>query len=45
VDLRLWGIRPSVLDMLLWRAGRRSAVRMVAVPTTAVLFQGAGRRR
>ena len=45
VDLRLRGIRPSVLDMLLWRAGRRSAVRMVRVPTTAVLFQGAGRRR
>lgn len=45
VDLRLRGIRPSVLDMLLWRAGRRSAVRMVPVPTTAVLFQGVGRRR
>jgi 2-polyprenyl-6-hydroxyphenyl methylase/3-demethylubiquinone-9 3-methyltransferase len=45
VDLRLRGIRPAVLDMLRWHAGRRAAVRMVSVPTTAVLFQGTGRRR
>jgi 2-polyprenyl-6-hydroxyphenyl methylase / 3-demethylubiquinone-9 3-methyltransferase len=45
VDLRLRGIRPAVLDMLRWRAGRRADVRMVPAPTTAALFQGTGRRR
>jgi 2-polyprenyl-6-hydroxyphenyl methylase / 3-demethylubiquinone-9 3-methyltransferase len=44
VQLRLRGIRPALLDMLAWCAGRRDGVRMVPAPTTAVLFQGTGRR-
>lgn len=44
VRLASWGIRPSVPDLLAWAAGRRSAVRMVPVPTTAVLFQAHGRK-
>ncbi|MDR7300103.1 methyltransferase domain-containing protein [Haloactinomyces albus] len=44
VRLALRGIRPSVTDLLAWARGRRSAVRMVSVPTTAVLFQACGRK-
>ena len=45
VDLRLRGIRPAVLDLLRWLVRRTGTVRMVPVPTTAVLFQAVGRRR
>jgi len=45
VDLDLRGIRPSMIDMALWMAHRRSAVRMVPVATTAVLFQAWGTKR
>jgi 2-polyprenyl-6-hydroxyphenyl methylase/3-demethylubiquinone-9 3-methyltransferase len=44
VALTLRGIRPSVTDLVAWVAGRRSTVRMVGLPTTAVLFQGYGRK-
>ena len=44
VDLRLRGIRPSLVDLARGLAGRIDSVRMVPVPTTAVLFQGVGRR-
>jgi 2-polyprenyl-6-hydroxyphenyl methylase/3-demethylubiquinone-9 3-methyltransferase len=44
VPLRLRGIRPSIPDLLAWAAGRRGGVRMVGLPTTAVLFQGYGRK-
>lgn len=44
VALTLRGIRPSVADFATWAVGRRSAVRMVPVGTTAVLFQAWGRR-
>jgi 2-polyprenyl-6-hydroxyphenyl methylase/3-demethylubiquinone-9 3-methyltransferase len=44
VALELRGIRPSLLDIPRWLAGRVDAVRLVPVPTTAVLFQGIGRR-
>ena len=44
VRLRLRGIRPSLVDLARWLAGRTDVVRMVPVPTTAVLFQAAGRR-
>jgi 2-polyprenyl-6-hydroxyphenyl methylase/3-demethylubiquinone-9 3-methyltransferase len=44
VVLELRGIRPSVVDLARWAAGRAGLVRMVPVPTTAVLFQGVGRR-
>jgi 2-polyprenyl-6-hydroxyphenyl methylase/3-demethylubiquinone-9 3-methyltransferase len=45
VDLRLRGIRPSLVDIARWLAHRTESVRMVPVPTTAVLFQAIGRRR
>lgn len=45
VALTLRGIRPSLTDFARWAAGRRSGVRMVPVPTTAVLFQAWGRKR
>lgn len=45
VDLALWGIRPSMTDLVKSLAGRTGTVRMVPVPVTAVLFQAVGRRR
>jgi 2-polyprenyl-6-hydroxyphenyl methylase / 3-demethylubiquinone-9 3-methyltransferase len=44
VQLRLRGIRPSLVDLARWLAGRTDVVRMLLLPTTAVLFQAAGRR-
>ncbi|GAA1690030.1 hypothetical protein GCM10009830_42050 [Glycomyces endophyticus] len=44
VALGLRGVRPSLVDAALWGLGRRASVRMVPVPTTAVLFQAWGRR-
>ncbi|MHA6625316.1 methyltransferase domain-containing protein [Pseudonocardia sichuanensis] len=44
VALRLRGIRPSVPGLVRWLARRGESVAMVPVPTTAVLFQGVGRR-
>lgn len=43
VKLALRGIRPVVGDVARWLAGGADNVRMVPVPTTAVLFQGIGR--
>ena len=45
VELTLRGIRPSMIDLAKALAGRTSAVRMVPLPVTAVLFQAVGRRR
>lgn len=45
LDLRLVGLRPSIRDVVAWRRGRRSGVRMKPLPTTAVLFAGYGRKR
>ena len=45
LDLRLVGLRPSLRDVVAWRRGRRSGVRMKPLPTTAVLFAGYGRKR
>jgi 2-polyprenyl-6-hydroxyphenyl methylase/3-demethylubiquinone-9 3-methyltransferase len=45
LDLRLVGLRPSLRDVVAWRRGRRSSVRMKPLPTTAVLFAGYGRKR
>jgi 2-polyprenyl-6-hydroxyphenyl methylase/3-demethylubiquinone-9 3-methyltransferase len=44
VTLRLRGIRPSLTDAARWLAGRTEDVRMRPTSTTAVLFQGVGRR-
>jgi 2-polyprenyl-6-hydroxyphenyl methylase / 3-demethylubiquinone-9 3-methyltransferase len=44
VNLQLRGIRPSLVDVACWLAGRIDSVRMRPVPSTAVLFQGTGRR-
>jgi 2-polyprenyl-6-hydroxyphenyl methylase/3-demethylubiquinone-9 3-methyltransferase len=45
LDLRLVGLRPSVVDVLGWLRHRRDGVRMVPLRTTAVLFAGYGRKR
>jgi 2-polyprenyl-6-hydroxyphenyl methylase/3-demethylubiquinone-9 3-methyltransferase len=45
LDLRLWGLRPSVRDLVAWRRGRRAGVRMRRIPLTSVLFGGAGVKR
>jgi 2-polyprenyl-6-hydroxyphenyl methylase/3-demethylubiquinone-9 3-methyltransferase len=45
VAIALRGIRPAAGDVARWLAGRVDGVRMVPVPTTAVLFQGVGRKR
>ncbi|WP_112225463.1 methyltransferase domain-containing protein [Lentzea atacamensis] len=45
VRLALRGIRPALLDLLAWSARLRPSVRMVPTATTAVLFQGAGRKK
>ncbi|MFD6949611.1 bifunctional 3-demethylubiquinone 3-O-methyltransferase/2-octaprenyl-6-hydroxy phenol methylase [Nocardiopsis sp. TSRI0078] len=44
VRVALRGIRPSMIDLLSWAFGRGSFVRMVPVASTAVLFQGCGRK-
>lgn len=44
VTLTLRGIRPSVRDLTRWVRRRSDQVRMVGLPTTAVLFQAVGRR-
>ncbi|ANZ43489.1 bifunctional 3-demethylubiquinone 3-O-methyltransferase/2-octaprenyl-6-hydroxy phenol methylase [Lentzea guizhouensis] len=44
VRLELRGIRPAVFDLLAWSVRRRPSVRMVPTATTAVLFQGTGRK-
>ena len=45
LDLRLVGLRPSLRDVLAWRRHRRRIVRMLPLPTTAVLFAGYGTKR
>lgn len=44
VELTLRGIAPSVPDLVRWLVRRVDAVRMVSVPTTAILFQAVGRK-
>lgn len=44
VALTLRGIRPSVSDTLLWALKKKAVSRMVPTFTTAVLFQGWGRK-
>ncbi|WIX76670.1 methyltransferase domain-containing protein [Amycolatopsis carbonis] len=44
VALTLRGIRPSAVDVARWLAHRTESVRMLPVGTTAVLFQGWGRK-
>lgn len=45
VPLQLTGLRPSIVDAVLWLLHRRSAVRMVRTWSTSVLFQGHGRKQ
>jgi 2-polyprenyl-6-hydroxyphenyl methylase/3-demethylubiquinone-9 3-methyltransferase len=45
LELRLVGLRPSLRDLLAWRRRRRRTVRMLPLPTTAVLFAGYGTKR
>lgn len=44
VELTLTGLRPSVVDYLLWLTGRKSSVRMLTTRSTAGLFQACGRK-
>ncbi|HEX3648105.1 MAG TPA: class I SAM-dependent methyltransferase, partial [Pseudonocardiaceae bacterium] len=44
VSLALRGIRPAATDAARWLTGRTETVRLVPAPTTAVLFQGIGRK-
>jgi 2-polyprenyl-6-hydroxyphenyl methylase/3-demethylubiquinone-9 3-methyltransferase len=45
VAIRLRGLRPSLLGLAAWRAGRTDRVRMLPTRFTAVLFQGYGVKR
>nr|WP_246214625.1 methyltransferase domain-containing protein [Modestobacter muralis] len=45
LDLRLWGLRPSVRDLVAWRRGRRDVVRMRAMAYSGILFAGVGSKR
>jgi 2-polyprenyl-6-hydroxyphenyl methylase/3-demethylubiquinone-9 3-methyltransferase len=45
IDLRLVGLRPSLRDLVAWACGRRAAVRMKPVRSTALVFAGYGTRR
>ena len=45
LDLRLVGLRPSVRDLVAWRRGRRTGVRMREMRLTSVLFAGYGHKR
>jgi SAM-dependent methyltransferase len=42
VPVHLTGLRPSIVDALLWLLRRRDSVRMVPMRSTSVLFQGHG---
>jgi 2-polyprenyl-6-hydroxyphenyl methylase/3-demethylubiquinone-9 3-methyltransferase len=44
VRLRLRGVRPSVIDLVRWLLLKRSGGRIVPAPSTAVLYQGEGRK-
>ena len=45
LDLELVGLRPSMRDAIAWVLGRRAAVRMKPIRSTAVIFAGYGRKR
>jgi 2-polyprenyl-6-hydroxyphenyl methylase/3-demethylubiquinone-9 3-methyltransferase len=45
LELRLVGLRPSVRDLIAWRRGRRTVVRMREMRLTTVLFAGYGHKR
>jgi 2-polyprenyl-6-hydroxyphenyl methylase/3-demethylubiquinone-9 3-methyltransferase len=44
VALRVRGVRPATVDVLRWLRSRRGPVRIVPTFTTAVLYQGQGRK-
>jgi 2-polyprenyl-6-hydroxyphenyl methylase/3-demethylubiquinone-9 3-methyltransferase len=45
IELRVRGLRPSVVDALLWRAHLRREVRMLPIRWTGVVYQGVGVKR
>jgi 2-polyprenyl-6-hydroxyphenyl methylase / 3-demethylubiquinone-9 3-methyltransferase len=45
LEVTLVGWRPSFRDVVAWRLGRRTTVRMKTLPITSVLFAGFGRKR
>jgi 2-polyprenyl-6-hydroxyphenyl methylase/3-demethylubiquinone-9 3-methyltransferase len=42
IELRLSGLRPSVVDAVRWLLRQRTSVRMIRTRSTSVLFQGYG---
>ena len=44
VRLQLRGMRPALPSVIAWQSGRAEKARMVPMRTTAVLFQGIGRK-
>ena len=45
VELRVWGLRPSVMDYVRFLADRTRPVRMVRTGSTALVYQGVGTSR
>jgi 2-polyprenyl-6-hydroxyphenyl methylase / 3-demethylubiquinone-9 3-methyltransferase len=45
VNLALWGLRPSVFDYLRFLLDRERLVRMLPTKSTAVVYQGIGKKR
>jgi len=45
VELRVWGLRPSVIDYARFLADRTRPVRMVRTGSTALVYQGVGTSR
>ena len=45
LDLRLVGLRPSLLEAVAWKLGRRDAVTMKPIRWTGSVFAGYGRKR
>lgn len=45
IDLKVRGLRPSLLDALAWQARLKGEVRMLPMRWTGVLYQGVGTKR
>ncbi len=45
IDLKVRGLRPSVVDALLWQAHLRDEVRMLPIRWTGIVYQGVGVKR
>ena len=45
IDLKVRGLRPSIVDALLWQAHLRDEVRMLPIRWTGIVYQGVGVKR